>query len=252
MTKKVFVDFYQGTNSEKTARGKRLVKSLKDGLFRYPAVEVEDVCKSDIIFLVGGDGTVLQLIRKYLHLNIPFLGVNGGTEGTLCLASEETLNGVLRDVFHYFNSLAPKEFDTFSVEFSGQVETAIQDLRVERPDHTAIKLKIIAAKQILAERHLGDGVIISGAIGSTAYNASAGGPTISHLDKAVILTPVAPFKGKAGVYDSILSPLVFSDPDFTIVPLTPGRLVLDNRPFEVEAGTKIKINRGRSKFKLYI
>lgn len=218
--------------------------------FRKVGIEEADIIEdADLIFSVGGDGTLLYNIFQYLYFNKPFVGINAGSVGYLCYAKLESLEQDLRNLLKEENIL---NFGTFDVTCPGFHGIAIQDVRVERSTHRSIRMRISNNGTVLAERHNGDGIIIAGALGSTAYSASAGGPIIPLTQDGIVLTPICPFGGGVKIYDSILKPKILPWIDIKIIVEENARLVLDNREFFVQAKTPIRVKRGEDNFRLFV
>lgn len=156
---------------------------------------------ADLVVVLGGDGTLLSQSRRCVSLGLPMLGVNLGKLGFM---AEFDLNA-LRDQAHVL-------FD--GSEFKTQ-ERPLLSVIVERRDSAreritpgceslALNDAVITAGppyrmislRLEIDGHAGpsltgDGVIVSTPIGSTAYNASAGGPIVSPEAKAKVITPLA-------------------------------------------------------------
>jgi NAD+ kinase len=160
---------------------------------------------ADAILVLGGDGTLLSAARRLAGRQIPLLGVNFGRLGFLAGFTPEQF----KHHFEHFASgklpvtkrrvlqvsvAAPEggDPDRFSA-------TALNDavITAGHPFHM-IELQISANSADGGENasegvsYFGDGVIVSTASGSTAYNVSAGGPIISPTVDAICITPMCP------------------------------------------------------------
>ncbi|NIM59415.1 MAG: hypothetical protein GTO16_10800 [Candidatus Aminicenantes bacterium] len=225
-----------------------VVGFLKSSLQKLGVRLVDLVEEADLIFSIGGDGTLLYNIYRYLDQKKPFVGVNAGSVGFLCYVQTESLE---KDLLTLFNGEKTMTFGTFRVFFEGTVDLAIQDLRIERPTHAPIRMRITNNGQVLAKNHIGDGILITGALGSTAYNLSAGGPIIPLSESGVILTPICPFGGGKKIYDSLLKPQIFPTVDVKVVSQGESRLVLDNRGYLLPADSPVRIVQGSETFELF-
>jgi NAD+ kinase len=161
--------------------------------------------QADAILVLGGDGTLLSAARRLGGRQVPLLGVNFGRLGFLASFTpaqfknhfEEFIAGRLiisnREVLEtsVLSSAKAKEPRFFATALNDAVITA-------GPPFHMIELKIFAdstgGEDLATQgvRYFGDGVIVSTASGSTAYNVSAGGPIISPTVKAFCITPVCP------------------------------------------------------------
>ena len=163
--------------------------------------QIQNVLKKcDYAVVFGGDGSIISTARSVSEANIPVIGVNVGKLGFLAEFSVDELK-------KFFPSLAKNGTKSdkrmmlncrvFSSE-NGQnkaekfCSSAINDIYITAgPPFRMIELKILVDGQPLAGC-VSDGLIISTATGSTAYNLSAGGPIVSPKMDAVVITPICP------------------------------------------------------------
>lgn len=163
---------------------------------------------ADLILVLGGDGTLLSVARRLQGRQVPLMGVNFGRLGFLASFTPENFQ-------HYFEQYLRHGLPTSSREMleasvvSGDVKCAMSDFaavaRQRRffatalndavvtagPPFRMIELGLSAAADS-GVSYMGDGVIVSTASGSTAYNVSAGGPIISPDVPAFCITPICP------------------------------------------------------------
>lgn len=163
---------------------------------------VDDEKKYDLKIGIGGDGTLLKMIRTLQKKDGLFLGINFGTLGFLSELTPENAFESLEEIFagKFFvdermilkafvwrkNSHNEKEkvfrayaLNDFSFGHGGLARLTNFRVNVQRR-----KLSIYRA----------DGLIFATPTGSTAYSLSAGGPIVSHALDAIVVTPVAPHK----------------------------------------------------------
>jgi NAD+ kinase len=187
---------------------KALAIKLKDSLNGFanckisPLEEIEKLHESiqysNLVISVGGDGTILRVIRLTAPFNVPVVGVNMGRIGYL---TEQSTSSALERV---------KEFiaDQGKVEKRTMLEVAIasstEDL-VRQNWIYALNEAVIGRGQVarltfveayvdgnLLASYAADSVIVATATGSTGYALSAGGPILYPESKSLILKPVAP------------------------------------------------------------
>lgn len=164
--------------------------ALADLLKHHENHKAED---ADYIVVLGGDGTMLHALHKYVDLDKNFYGMNLGTLGFLhndyksadLEARIEAANGFQ---IHPLRMIAK---DINGEEFS---LLAFNEVSLLRQTHKAAKIKIeINAEERISEL-VCDGIMVSTPMGSTAYNSSAGGPIIP-LDANVLpITPISAFR----------------------------------------------------------
>ena len=155
----------------------------------------EKMCeRSDFLVSLGGDGTLLSLVRRSYGYNKPVVGINAGTLGFL---ADITID----DVDNFLDQLLNGEYRIDNrMMIEGYIRTkegnekhffAFNDVVITRP--VISKMANINAS-IDGDRfntYRGDGLIISTPTGSTAYNLAVGGPMVYPLTKAFILTPIS-------------------------------------------------------------
>ena len=164
------------------------------------AGEFEELCTNlpttDVLVVLGGDGTFLRAARAVIQIDVPLLGINLGKVGFLSKAEANELEAVL-------GKLVAGEF---SIDERMALEAAI--LPAGRPSgdpaHHALN-DIVIARGALARvcrldvaigpSHLAtfiaDGLVVSSPTGSTGYSFSAGGPVVDPLSRNLIVTPIA-------------------------------------------------------------
>lgn len=204
------------------------------------------LCKSvDFLISVGGDGTLLSVVRNSFNYDIPILGIHMGTLGFLTDIIYDKLPNFLNE----FNSDNYKIDNRMLVEchVNDKVFVAFNDIVISRKTVSSmikIKAKIDGNS---FNNYYGDGVIISTPTGSTAYNLSVGGPIVYPLTDAFIITPVAP-------HSLTQRPLVMPadvEIEFKIKDEQGAVLLIDGQDtYEVENETVIKVTIASKKAKL--
>lgn len=158
-------------------------------------VSEKEMAEAQLLVVLGGDGTLLSVVRRYAAWEIPILGINLGKLGFLSEIE-------LADMYAGMERVLRGDF---SVQ-----ERMLLQVRVLRASHQAIDLRalndIVVSKgafsrmlqlginidgQLLAPLPA-DGVIVATPTGSTAYSLSAGGPIVEPDIKVLLLTPICP------------------------------------------------------------
>jgi NAD+ kinase len=151
---------------------------------------VEDDGGPDLVVVLGGDGTMLRALARYLGTGIPVLGVNYGRVGFLtAVAAEDLESGITR-------------------AFAGEIRTiplATIDVQVGEATRVAVNDVVVAGETLGRMVELGyavdgeelgtqpcDGLLCASPTGSTAYNLSNGGPVLVWGLEAMVLTFIAP------------------------------------------------------------
>jgi NAD+ kinase len=155
-----------------------------------------DPVQADLAVVLGGDGTLLSQARRCRELDLPLLGVNFGKLGFMAEfdmpALESQAASLFGDAPLPLRRLADVQAHVSTVGSSpGAREYALNEVVITAgPPYRMILLRLRVNGGAPAEVG-GDGLIISTATGSTAYNLSAGGPIIAPTVDALAITPIA-------------------------------------------------------------
>jgi NAD+ kinase len=158
-------------------------------------VDFNTMCiEADFLVSLGGDGTLLSLVRRSYSFHKPVVGINAGNLGFL---ADITIDDV--DVF--LDQLLKGEYRIDNrMMMEGSIRTkeggrkpffALNDVVLTRPVISKMVKINAAIDGEWFNTYRGDGLIISTPTGSTAYNLAAGGPVIYPLTQAFIMTAVS-------------------------------------------------------------
>jgi len=153
-------------------------------------VAATDGKRPDIAIVLGGDGTMLRGLKRFLGTAVPVLGVNFGRVGFLtAIGADELERGLARVFAGEYRILS---LPTLEASLNGETETAVNDIVVAG----GTLGRMIELDWAIGGEHLGvqacDGVICATPPGSTAYNLSNGGPVLVWGLEAMVVTFVAP------------------------------------------------------------
>ena len=207
---------------------------------------LDELCqRADFLISVGGDGTLLSVVRKSFKYDKPVLGINLGTLGFLTDISMHQLPNFIKDLKNNIYKIDGRMMIEGSVNLNKFV--AFNDIVISRK---SISSMIKIAGKIDGKHfnsYFGDGVIISTPTGSTAYNLSVGGPIVYPLTEAFIVTPVAP-------HSLTQRPLVMPadfEIEFKITDNQGAVVIVDGQDiYEVEQNQSIKIKCAPKKAKM--
>jgi NAD+ kinase len=200
--------------------------------------------EADLLVVLGGDGTILNVLSR-LDDNIkPIFGINIGSLGFLtCLNSSAYLEAVGSIVSGKFTL---SERVLFSVEITRGVEcihraVALNDAVISRGEISRlIRLRARVNGAPLTEFNA-DGLVVATPTGSTAYSLSAGGPILEPQSGVFVITPICPHvltNRSVIVGDRSVIEVEASEPD------SPVFLTLDGRsPVPLEFGSIVTIRR---------
>jgi len=202
----------------------------------------------DLILSVGGDGTFLETVLKVRNYGIPIAGVNTGRMGFLANISEDEID-------HSIDLICEGEFKIVErslVEikkpqglFEEGFSTALNEVTIQKADPSMITINVYV-DGIPLNTYWADGLIISTATGSTAYNLSVGGPILSPEDESLIISPIS-------AHNLTIRPIIISG-DSKLRMIVEGRAkeyiaTCDFRSKRLPFREEIKIARSSEKLK---
>jgi NAD+ kinase len=208
---------------------------------------------SELVLVLGGDGSILQAVRMFAEYDLPVAGINLGHLGFLTLGAPHNalpiLNRLRAGQFHVEDRLMLSA----QVRREGKIVQQGQALNdvvvVKEPISRVIDLQVsISGTRISAFR--GDGIIISTPTGSTAYSLSAGGPIIPPWVDALLLCPL-------GSHTLYARPVITSDQEIFSAELSCTHsevvLVLDGQEgFALKHGDQIEVQRAPKKARIVV
>ena len=148
----------------------------------------------DFVLVLGGDGTYLSAVRFIQNEPIPVMGMNMGSLGFLTVHPKEKIDECLERVLNGKMILNQKSLLDVTVQARGHTfkGLALNDVVIER----GITSRLIDIGVYLNDKWMyslkSDGLIVSSATGSTAYNLAAGGPILHPSVDAFVVTPICP------------------------------------------------------------
>jgi len=161
-----------------------------------PCSQEEIPTRSDLLIVLGGDGTLLNVAHIAHPHDVPILGVNVGSLGFL---TETTLDDLYPTLQSVLNGRCEIEHRMLLVAALWRGETKILDFNVlndivinKSALARILNLTVLVNDQPMTS-YRADGLIIATPTGSTAYSLSAGGPIIHPSMEALVLSPICPF-----------------------------------------------------------
>ena len=151
----------------------------------------EDIArKTDLIIVLGGDGTFLSVARQAVEAQVPVAGFNLGTLGFLTEMKKESLEESLTDILLGKAKISQRKL--LQISFKNQQYTALNDVVINKGAIARVVKLLLKIDGATVSEVKGDGIIISTPTGSTAYSISAGGPIVSPEVNGIIITPICP------------------------------------------------------------
>ena len=164
------------------------IKSLIINKFKKVKIK-----KTNIVIVIGGDGFMLQTLKKNKNSNKFFYGINSGNYGFLMnkFSSKNILKNLDKS---NLISISPLEMIVYNNKNQIKKYLAINEVSILRQSRQAASLSIkYGSKQIIKEL-VSDGVLVSTPAGSTAYNLSVHGPILGLNSKKLSISPISPFR----------------------------------------------------------
>jgi NAD+ kinase len=148
----------------------------------------------DLLLSVGGDGTFLETVMKVKDLGIPIAGVNTGRMGFLANISDEEISKSIDMLCNGEYEIIERcllEISKPAGLFNKDSSSALNEITIQKADLSMITINVYV-DDIYLNTYWADGLIVSTATGSTAYNLSVGGPILSPEDSSIIISPISP------------------------------------------------------------
>ena len=198
-----------------------------------------------LVLVIGGDGFMLQTLKKYKNSNKLFYGINSGNYGFLMnkFSKKNFKKNILKSKI---TSISPLEMTVFQKNKIRKC-IAINEVSILRQSRQAANLSIKNKSKFLIKKLVSDGVLVSTPAGSTAYNLSVHGPILNLNSKKISVAPISAFRPRrwAGKIISEKSKIIIKN----LNPLKrPVSAVADNieirnaRKVIVKIQTKVKFN----------
>ena len=179
------------------------------------------MCKEvDLLVSLGGDGTLLGVVRQSYGCDKPVLGINAGNLGFLADTPVDCIDDMIERLLVGDYRIDNRMMIEGYIEHEGECQEfyAFNDVVITRPTISHMAKIDAFLDDDWFNTYWGDGLIISTPTGSTAYNLSLGGPIMYPLSKVFIMTPIAP-------HSLTQRPLVVPS-DFTIKLTSPDELIV--------------------------
>ena len=149
---------------------------------------------TDMLFSLGGDGTMLDAVCFVGNTNIPLIGVNLGRLGFLAAILEEEVEDAILSLVKGSYTLEKRSLlhlDSNIPLFDG-APFALNEFTIHRQDTSSmIKIHTYLNGEFL-NTYWADGLIVATPTGSTGYSLSCGGPVVFPQTSSFVITPVAP------------------------------------------------------------
>lgn len=167
-----------------------LLESSSAKMIGHNGFELDELALiCDFLVSLGGDGTLISLVRRSFKHNLPILGVHLGTLGFLTDITAPELEGFMDELVNNNYSIDERMMISSSIKDMSIV--AFNDIVITKKDLTGMVSVDAKVNGKVFNSYYGDGLIVSSPTGSTGYNLSCGGPVVYPLTEAFIVTPIS-------------------------------------------------------------
>ena len=204
---------------------------------------------ADMLFSIGGDGTLLDSVSLVRNSGVPVLGINLGRLGFLSSISRDDIIPAVEKVMNGKYSLEYRTLLHLETDNSlfGEFSCALNDLTVTRKESPALIVIHVYVDGVFLKSSWADGLIVATPTGSTAYSLSSGGPIVAPGSENFVITPLAP-------HNLTIRPIVISDKSEVSIRVE-GRddeylVSLDSKTDVIMPGEELRVRRADFSFNL--
>ncbi len=173
--------------SDKNSRSLNIKKLL------IKILKKNEIKKPNLIIVIGGDGFMLQTLKKNRNSKKSFYGINSGNYGFLMnkYSSKNLIKNLSKAKMI---SISPLEMTVNNKNNQSKKHIAINEVSILRQSRQAASLSIDYGSKKLIKNLVSDGVLVSTPAGSTAYNLSVHGPILGLNSKKLSISPISAFR----------------------------------------------------------
>lgn len=201
---KTIAIFYQGRKQDTSHVAAQLAPALQQKGYAVRAIDIRDEgeeCATslegcEVVLVLGGDGTIVHAARLCACINVPIVGINFGRVGFLTELEPDQLSD---ELYYYLNGdesvwLDERSMLSAVLQQDGHDEEflALNDIVIARGMWPHVVKILVWVDDHYYNTSYADGMILSTATGSTAYNMAVGGPLLHPQVHSSVLTPIAP------------------------------------------------------------
>ena len=167
--------------------------SIKIKNFLHKSLKNYSAFNSNLIIVIGGDGFMLEALKKYNKYKKLFYGINSGNYGFLMnkFSTKHTIKNLSKAKLV---SISPLEMIVKTKNNKTKKSIAVNEVSILRQSRQAALLSIFKGSKAIIKRLVSDGVLVSTPAGSTAYNLSVHGPILSLDSKKLSISPISAFR----------------------------------------------------------
>ena len=168
-------------------------KSIKIKNILINKIKNFQIKKNNLTIVIGGDGFMLETLKKNKNVKKQFYGINSGNYGFLM--NKFSSKNIIKNLSKAnMISISPLEMTVKNKSNIIKRFLAINEVSVLRQSRQAASLSIKHGSKQIIKKLVSDGVLVSTPAGSTAYNLSVHGPILSLNSKKLSIAPISPFR----------------------------------------------------------
>jgi NAD+ kinase len=209
----------------------------------------KEIFDADIIFSLGGDGTLLETVTMVGPREIPILGINTGRLGFLATTSPHQVKKAIHSIFNGYYTFDDRtliKLESDKDVFDG-LNFGLNEFTVTKRDTSSMIVVNTYLDGEYLNSYWADGLIVATPTGSTGYSLSCGGPVVMPQSSNFIIAPVSP-------HNLNVRPLIVSDNSiisFEIQGRSKNYLIsLDSRSKVVDASVQLAVKKENFKARL--
>ncbi len=205
--------------------------------------------KAELLVVLGGDGTILNVTGQLGEAMPPIFGINVGSLGFLTTAGSQAIREAVECIAGGKMTFSNRALlEVIAPDAASKPMIALNDAVFSRGELSRlIRLRTRVNGESLTEFNA-DGLIVATPTGSTAYSLSAGGPILEPESGVFVITPICPHvltNRSIIVSDKSLIEVEASEPDY------PVYLTVDGRdPMRIAKGATVQIRKAKKTLKL--
>ncbi len=145
---------------------------------------------SELIIVLGGDGTILRIAKECATFKTPVFCINLGHKGFLSEVNKEDFDNDFNDLLNDNYIVDKRKFLKVKISNSDEEYYALNEVVVAQELCSRVLKAEISVNGTMVDRYTSDGIIVSTPTGSTAYSLSAGGPIVAPDVDAFVIAPI--------------------------------------------------------------
>jgi|TARA_B110000037_G_scaffold210433_1_gene260782 NAD+ kinase len=168
-------------------------KSLKIKSLLFKKINLLNYNKSNLVIVIGGDGFMLQTLKKNKDSLRYFYGINSGNYGFLM--NKFSTKNIIKNLSQTkMITISPLEMSVKNKQGLVKKYLAINEVSILRQSRQAASILIQNGSKPIIKKLIADGVLVSTPAGSTAYNLSVDGPILSLNSRKLSIAPISAFR----------------------------------------------------------